>query len=312
MLVRVGLRAALITVTTSTVYGLRSPILQNFFVNSPLRESIDSRTMASSISVAGGATSKNHEHLVDHKEKVHDDKACNSSDEKSWRSYMETSIARTRKIRGSNYVQLATIDPTTKEPRCRTVVFRGFLNIPEQHPSHLMCDGKSCVMKMCTDVRSNKVTEVVSSNCSQNDSLSSDTAIAEIVWWFPKTTEQYRIRGHLLFIGGGRFSHDDDSFLVSSRKELWGNLSDPARESFLDENIPGDPFSDDKKDGQQKIPPGGRDEATGKLLPPPDTFLLMLLFPTEVDYLRLRDQYRQIDKRIPDGGKIWSFQRVNP
>ena len=84
--------------------------------------------------------------------------------DQSWRSLLEVSMARSRKIRGSNYVQIST---ATKdgEPRCRTVVFRGFLNnknLPEDHPMSASgnVDGKPCVMKMCTDLRSNKVAEV--------------------------------------------------------------------------------------------------------------------------------------------------------
>ena len=42
-----------------------------------------------------------------------------------WRERITDSIARSRKIRGGNYVQLATVD-ANNAPRCRTVVFRGF------------------------------------------------------------------------------------------------------------------------------------------------------------------------------------------
>lgn len=40
-----------------------------------------------------------------------------------WRERIEVSIAKSRKIRGGNYVQLATVDEDG-HPRCRTVVFR--------------------------------------------------------------------------------------------------------------------------------------------------------------------------------------------
>jgi hypothetical protein len=76
-------------------------------------------------------------------------------------------------------VQIATVDETTMEPRCRTVVFRGFQNLPSEHPmARTMDDGASCVLKMITDKRSNKVRE--STDC-------------EMVWWFSKSSEQYRI-----------------------------------------------------------------------------------------------------------------------
>ena len=86
--------------------------------------------------------------------------------DQSWRSLLEVSMAKSRKTRGSNYVQISTVNKDG-EPRCRTVVFRGFLNnanLSEDHPmspqngGHF--DGKPCVMKMCTDLRSQKVGEI--------------------------------------------------------------------------------------------------------------------------------------------------------
>ena len=114
------------------------------------------------------------------------------------------------------------------------------------------------------------------------------------VWWFPKTSEQYRIRGSLLLIG----DDNDDRALQISRKELWGSLSDPARESFLDD--------------QADPPMVGRGE-DGKVVPVPANFLLMLLNPTHVDYLRLTGaQYRQIDQRSDNSEATWSSKSVKP
>eukprot|EP00957_Ditylum_brightwellii_P007770 587730-Ditylum_brightwellii.AAC.1 len=42
------------------------------------------------------------------------------SDIKTWRERIAVSIAKSRKVRGGNYVQIATVDPATNEPRCRT------------------------------------------------------------------------------------------------------------------------------------------------------------------------------------------------
>jgi len=209
--------------------------------------------------------------------------------DQSWRSLLEVSIAKSRKIRGSNYVQISTVSKDG-EPRCRTVVFRGFLNsenLPENHPMSLQngghFDGKPCVMKMCTDLRSKKVGEVA------------HQPISEMVWWFPKTSEQYRVRGSLLLAG----DDNDDKALQISRKEMWGNLGDPSRESFLDD--------------ESVLPMGGRDE-DGKVVPVPSNFLLMLLNPTYVDYLRLTGaQYRQIDQRADNTlQSTWSSKRVKP
>ena len=115
------------------------------------------------------------------------------------------------------------------------------------------------------------------------------------VWWFPKTSEQYRVRGSVLLVGDDH----DDRYLQIARKEMWGNLSDPARESFLDD--------------ESVMPIGGRDEE-GRVVPVPGNFLLMLLDPTYVDYLRLTGaQYRQIDQRVHDAiQSTWSSKRVKP
>merc|ERR1712087_529221 len=140
-------------------------------------------------------------------------------------------------------------------------------------------DGKPIVMKMCTDLRSQKVDEIA------------HQPISEMVWWFPKTSEQYRVRGSLMLVGN---DHDDRELQIA-RKELWGNLSDPARESFLDD--------------EDVLPVGGRDEE-GKVVPVPASFLLMLLNPNYVDYLRLTGaQYRQIDQRVEDASEpVWAFK----
>jgi len=214
--------------------------------------------------------------------------------DQTWRSLLEVSMAKSRKTRGSNYVQISTVSEDG-EPRCRTVVFRGFLNnknLPEDHPMSPQnggnFDGKPCVMKMCTDLRSKKVGEVA------------HQPISEMVWWFPKTSEQYRVRGSVLLVGDDH----DDRYLQIARKEMWGNLSDPARESFLDD--------------ESVMPIGGRDDE-GRVVPIPGNFLLMLLDPTYVDYLRLTGaQYRQIDQRHKESDNddaleaTWSSKSVKP
>ena len=230
---------------------------------------------------------------------THDD-SWDPASRKSWRTLLEISNARSRKIRGSNYVQLATVDSDTMTPRCRCVVLRGFQDMPTDHPLALFAaddDGSSslsCILRMCTDNRSQKVEQAV------------QEPTAEMVWWFPKTSEQYRIRGEIIFVGGqGKFKYDADEHLKMARKQLWGNMSDAARESFLKDPVPGQAYAPT----QHAVPIGGRDEE-GKVVPPPDHFLLMLLKPSHVDYLRLTNQYRQVD--VWTNNKIWSSTRVNP
>lgn len=217
----------------------------------------------------------------------------------SWRDKITTSIQRSRKVRGGNFVQIATVDRTTMEPRCRTVVFRGFLGT---NPSADDNNDYS-VMKMITDRRSSKVSEATGGFDPSVDEGSN----VEMVWWFQKSNEQYRIRGVLDFVG-----HDHASArLVAARKSQWGNLSDSAREQFYWKE-PGVPF---KEPDERDAPPvGGRGE-DGKVLPPPDDFLLMLLRPKRVDYLRLGDNFRQVDAHVEETdskGEVWSMTRMNP
>jgi hypothetical protein len=105
----------------------------------------------------------------------------------NWKARIDISIAKSRKIRGSNYVQISTVDHTTMEPRCRTVVFRGFL---KNVPLDSVFDGLSessgaattygdCVMKMITDTRSNKVKELESFHGTGNIGGNN----VEMVWW---------------------------------------------------------------------------------------------------------------------------------
>lgn len=222
------------------------------------------------------------------------DDTGNATEGKSWREMLEISSAKSRKIRGSNFVQIATVDSETNQPKCRTVVFRGFVKLPEGHSCFSSCDDLSCIMKMITDSRSRKVVEV----------MGHPNKAAELVWWFSKSSEQYRVSGELLFVGSGQFPLDQDRDLLIARKEQWGNLSDSAREGFLTEPTPGGAYS-----GTFQVQAGGRDEE-GNVLPPPDNFLLMLLMPKSVNYLRLTDNYSQVDERSTTGD--WSSSRVNP
>ena len=218
----------------------------------------------------------------------------------SWRTLLENSSNRSRKIRGSNYVQLATVDPASNEPRVRSVVFRGFLSLPDNHECAVQCDEMSCVMRMITDLRSQKVEQV----------QQHPTNAAELLWWFPKSNEQYRIQGRLIFVGSGKFQYDQDMDMARARKEQWGNLSDAARESFFGNDVPGLPYRLDEEGKHPAPPQGGRDQDNNKLLPPPDNFLLMLLLPKRADYLRLTNMYRQTDELLEDG--TWKAQRLNP
>ena len=206
---------------------------------------------------------------------VSDKASCadTSDDIEGWRSRIDQSIARSRKVRGANYVQIATVDESGM-PKCRTVVFRGFQPLNEQ--------GSVEAMKMITDARSEKVAQLAHNNK------------CEMVWWFAKSSEQYRISGELRLVG----ENESDPFLLAARKQQWGNISDAAREQFF-WHAPGVPF-----DSKPEVPAAGRDEE-GRILDVPSTFLLTLLIPSSVKYLRLTDNFAQLDDEA-------GARRVNP
>ena len=165
--------------------------------------------------------------------------------------------------------------------------------------------------------------------------------MAEMVWWFPQTMEQYRVRGHLIFVGepttsddndesttttttttsGNGYSYENDPLLIQERCDMWESLRDVARETFFDPRISSMAYDDNETNTDKSVLnpyPGGRDPATNKVIQPPSpNFVLMLLNPTSVDYLQLAipkdniEQYRQLDVRDEKGGE-WSYQRVNP
>jgi len=112
-----------------------------------------------------------------------------------WLQRIEVSSAKARKVRGGNYVQLATVTPEGL-PRCRTVVFRGWLSRAG--------DDNVRAMKMITDGRSTKVAHVAASPA------------AELVWWFSKSSEQYRVAGELQLVGGDEV----DAELKAARKQV--------------------------------------------------------------------------------------------
>eukprot|EP00613_Pedinella_sp_CCMP2098_P005232 CAMPEP_0171610698 /NCGR_PEP_ID=MMETSP0990-20121206/10201_1 /TAXON_ID=483369 /ORGANISM="non described non described, Strain CCMP2098" /LENGTH=233 /DNA_ID=CAMNT_0012174151 /DNA_START=101 /DNA_END=802 /DNA_ORIENTATION=+ len=211
-------------------------------------------------------------------------KKLNTESVTPWSDRILDSIAKSRKVRGGNYVQIATVD-SHGHPRCRTVVFRGFEAVAER--------GGREAMRMITDARSEKMVHVstVAPHC-------------ELVWWFSKTSEQFRVAGELEMVGADCASAE----LLACRKQQWGNLSDNAREQFFWGAPPGLNHCSDV--AFPDPPPGGRSE-DGKVVPPPDTFVVMLLWPRSVKYLRLTDNFSQKDDFDETEGS-WAASRVNP
>ena len=234
-----------------------------------------------------------------------------------WVARLKTSIACSRSVRGSNYIQIATVCPESGRPRNRTVVFRGLRKKPESGGGDLTVSQ----LKMITDTRSEKATHIRSNPA------------CEAVYWFGKSSEQYRIDGDLILVD----SSVDDTELQAARLEEWKKLNDPAREQFW-WTAPGEykgPPSGVPKGGRGKPAaaaaaaaaatepsPGDADDdaavpvappaaAVGKILPPPATFALLLLQPRLVKYLRLTDNLAIQDSPIPvEEG--WECTRINP
>lgn len=132
------------------------------------------------------------------------------------------------------------------------------------------------------------------------------------MWWFGLSAEQYRVAGDLELIGDSHPSAE----LLAARRGMWAALSDLAREQFFWPGPPGAPTTEVSQVAAgiapvpppPALPPGGRDEA-GAVLPAPPTFLLVLLWPKQVKYLRLTDNFAQRDRLLTGG---WDRTQVNP
>ncbi|KAH9104210.1 hypothetical protein LEN26_015087 [Aphanomyces euteiches] len=182
----------------------------------------------------------------------------------SWTERIEKSIKKSRRIRGGNYVQLATVDAEGR-PHCRTVVFRGFVDLPS---------GRTA-MKMITDARSDKVVQI------QHNPL------CELVWWFSQSSEQYRFEGTLELITSESPDFQD------VRTHQWSALSDPARAQFFWSNAG---LFDSQVDAEGV--------STTEASDPPNTFVLVVLTPSVVKYLRLHDNYAQEEAWTTPNGWI--------
>jgi pyridoxamine 5'-phosphate oxidase len=208
-----------------------------------------------------------------------------------WKSKIAISIQKSKKVRGGNYVQIATVDGGGL-PHCRTVVFRGFMDLPASPATSSQSETPLKVaMKMITDARSEKASQIKNSPA------------CEMVYWFGKTSEQYRISGKLMLIS----DEDDSKELLIARKQQWGNMSDSAREQFYWQ--PPGPYSQSITE-EHKLPAGGRSDVDGTVLEPPKSFLLMLLVPEKIKYLRLTNNFAQMDT-ITESGE-WVSLRINP
>ena len=186
----------------------------------------------------------------------------------SWMSRIHNSIKVSHNVRGSNFVQMATVDEEGS-PRVRTVVFRGFSD-------------KNC-LKFITDSRSEKVIHLSIHNT------------CEICYYFAHTSEQYRISGGIDIVGS---THDDLAYR-EERINMWDKLSEKAKQQFFWPDSPGLAFVN-----QQHQPvleqAAAASSSSSSSSPPPANFLLLLLRPRKVHYLNLLNNFAQLDVKQVD------------
>ena len=194
----------------------------------------------------------------------------------SWHTALSRAIETSRSVRGGNYVQLATVD-LKGTPRCRTVVQRGFIDHHEKNRQ---------MFKFITDSRSDKVDQI------------KHRPLGEMVWWFLKTEEQFRISGHIILVD----ELETNVKLKNARIQTWEELRDTAREQFylpspgvpLNESLP-DTSSSNSSSGSSSSSSSSSDTVESiSMVTPPCTFLLLLLDAKKVDYLNLKDNTRYI------------------
>lgn len=119
---------------------------------------------------------------------------------------------------------------------------------------------------------------------------------AALCWYFRKTREQFRITGSVTIVTG-----DTDCEWQPSRDRLWDSISDNGKLLWY---------------WPQPKAPRAETEAFASQLPasakrPPASFVLLLLHPTEVDWLQLRGDPQNRVRFILDPSG-WHAQTVNP
>ncbi len=132
-----------------------------------------------------------------------------------------------------------------------------------------------------TDCRSTKVQQIRT------------RPVGSVCWYFPNTREQFRLTGRLRCFGAdaSEQSHSEQ------RRALWDHLSESTKAQF-GWGRPGAPAEPDIGAGVPSTPP--------------DTFCLLVLSPSHVDYLSVdvTPHRRTIYRQDSAGG--WETHHVNP
>lgn len=181
----------------------------------------------------------------------------------NWRDALSEALRHNRRDAHHRYLQLASLG-LDGWPANRTVVFRGF-----------SADGQR--LQVATDTRSDKVSQL------------RERSEVEICWYFTRSREQFRLRGHA-------FLHDEASAQSEARDRLWSSMSDAARAQFFWRD-PGQPLGEGTE----------IDLASAA----PSSFLLLEIEPLAVDHLKLSANPQERYLSQLDSGS-WQAIAVNP
>ena len=188
-----------------------------------------------------------------------------------WRSPLARALHRNRSLPNARYVQLATVR-SDGSPANRTIVFRGFR---EGHDD----------LQFVSDRRSEKAEQI------------RHQALGEVCWYFPKTREQFRLLGHLTWIG----VDTDERSLQALRRTLWHQLSDNARLQFAWPHP-----AKDRAEADAFLP-----ASPDPVEPLPD-FCALLLTATQVDHLELRGEPQNRWLYTLESPDNWKQRSINP
>jgi hypothetical protein len=128
-----------------------------------------------------------------------------------------------------------------------------------------------------------------------------------MVYWFAATKEQYRISGTLELV----FEDTDSPAMLQARAEQWEIMSHSAKQQFYTNKQPGQIIVNEQEAAQGEATEAATATITviDETTPPPSTFVLMLLWPLQVKYLRLTDMYSQLDTYSAEDS-TWKSVRV--
>lgn len=169
------------------------------------------------------------------------------------------------------YVQVATVSPDGL-PQVRTVVLRGTANAGEPY--------------FYTDTRSQKAAALA------------EHPLAELHVYWSKTKEQFRVRGTVTF------TVQQDNDWQARRRELWHAQREQARQLLLGAP-PSTPLEQLDSDLEQHY--ASLDTSQKE---PPNTFALVAITPSWVDYLKLAQPQVRQQYHLTEAG--WQGGQVVP